>query len=68
MKPNWHSIRRRLSLNRNGGRSRREEDELIWWPPQSVLDLARLAVDSGGDPAAIHRILDPTVFPVSFFF
>ncbi|MED6120154.1 hypothetical protein PIB30_018362 [Stylosanthes scabra] len=36
-----------------------KEDRLIWWPPQPVLDLARLAVDSGGDPAAIHRLLDP---------
>jgi hypothetical protein len=39
---------------------------MIWWPPESVLELARLAVDSGGDPAAIHRLLDPTVIPVSY--
>uniref|UniRef100_A0A5B6YGC5 Uncharacterized protein n=1 Tax=Davidia involucrata TaxID=16924 RepID=A0A5B6YGC5_DAVIN len=45
-------------------RSRTEEDELIWWPPTPVMELARLAVDSGGDPGAIHRALDPTVIPV----
>ncbi|KAK6911588.1 hypothetical protein RJ641_023681 [Dillenia turbinata] len=39
-------------------------NELIWWPPESVLELARLALDSGGDPDAIHRALDPTVLPV----
>ncbi|KAL2566908.1 hypothetical protein AAZX31_19G219300 [Glycine max] len=43
--------------------SQREENELIWWPPEPVLELARLAVDSGGDPAAIHRLLDPTIIP-----
>ncbi|GAV83912.1 hypothetical protein CFOL_v3_27357 [Cephalotus follicularis] len=42
----------------------REENQLIWWPPEPVLDLARLAVDSGGDPHAIHRALDPTMIPV----
>ncbi|KAK7337745.1 hypothetical protein VNO77_18332 [Canavalia gladiata] len=46
------------------GPSRRVENELIWWPPEPVLELARLAVDSGGDPAAIHRALDPTIIPV----
>ncbi|KAG2278556.1 hypothetical protein Bca52824_061111 [Brassica carinata] len=51
------------------GRRRRfeeEEDEnsLVWWPPESILDLARLAVDSGGDPGSIHRALDPTMIPV----
>uniref|UniRef100_A0A2P2KP83 Uncharacterized protein LOC105125085 n=2 Tax=Rhizophora mucronata TaxID=61149 RepID=A0A2P2KP83_RHIMU len=40
------------------------ENELVWWPPEPVLDLARLAVDSGGDPDAIHRALDPTVLSV----
>lgn len=49
-------------------RRRRIEDELIWSPPASVLELARLAVDSGGDPGAIHGALDPTILPVSFFF
>ncbi|GJN10716.1 hypothetical protein PR202_ga28833 [Eleusine coracana subsp. coracana] len=28
------------------------------------MDLARLAVDSGGDPGAIHRALDPTMLSV----
>lgn len=42
----------------------RREDELIWWPPESVLELARLAFDSGGDPAAVHRALDPKLLPV----
>ncbi|KAJ8752516.1 hypothetical protein K2173_004804 [Erythroxylum novogranatense] len=41
-----------------------DENELIWRPPQPVLDLARLAFDSGGDPDAIHRALDPTILPV----
>ncbi|KAL5566377.1 hypothetical protein UlMin_029541 [Ulmus minor] len=56
--------RRSLRSKRYGGRSRREEDELVRWPPQPVLDLARLAVDSGGDSGAIHRVLDPTVIQV----
>ncbi|XP_015875026.3 uncharacterized protein LOC107411874 [Ziziphus jujuba] len=56
--------RRSLGFNGHGRRSRREEDELIWWPPQPVLELARLAFDSGGDPAAIHAALDPTIIPV----
>lgn len=60
---------RKLGLGRpkRTGPTRREENELIWRPPEPVLELARLAVDSGGDPAAIHRLLDPTVTPVSFF-
>lgn len=45
--------------------SRREkENQLIWWPPAPVLELARLAFDSGGDPDAIHRTLDPSIIPV----
>ncbi|KAF1892212.1 hypothetical protein Lal_00036573 [Lupinus albus] len=39
-------------------------NDFIWWPPESVLELARLAVDSGGDPAAIQRLLDPTIITV----
>jgi len=35
------------------------------WPPAPVMELARIAVDSGGDPGAIHRALDPTMLPVS---
>ncbi|XP_050225640.1 uncharacterized protein LOC126675101 isoform X2 [Mercurialis annua] len=45
-------------------RGEEEENELVWWPPEPVLELARLAVDSGGDPGAIHRALDPTPLPV----
>ncbi|XP_010938410.2 uncharacterized protein [Elaeis guineensis] len=41
-----------------------EFDEMVWWPPAPVMELARLAVDSGGDPGAIHRTLDPSVLPV----
>lgn len=37
---------------------------MVMWPPAPVMDLARLAVDSGGDPGAIHRALDPTMLPV----
>ncbi|XP_004302391.1 PREDICTED: uncharacterized protein LOC101309846 [Fragaria vesca subsp. vesca] len=55
--------RKFLTLKQKGQRGA-EEDELVWWPPQPVLDLARLAVDSGGDPAAIHRALDPTMITV----
>lgn len=63
----WFSHRRSLRSDRNGGRTTREEEEneLVWWPPRPVLELARLAVDSGGDPGAIHRALDPTIIPVS---
>uniref|UniRef100_A0A7N2R129 Uncharacterized protein n=2 Tax=Quercus lobata TaxID=97700 RepID=A0A7N2R129_QUELO len=54
-----------LGLARIGASDqKREVDELIWWPPEPVLELARLAVDSGGDPAAIQRALDPTVIAV----
>ncbi|XP_074312260.1 uncharacterized protein LOC141647819 isoform X1 [Silene latifolia] len=46
-------------------RQRREsDDERIWWPPSAVLELARLSVDSGADPDAIYRALDPTPIPV----
>uniref|UniRef100_J3MP05 Uncharacterized protein n=2 Tax=Oryza brachyantha TaxID=4533 RepID=J3MP05_ORYBR len=37
---------------------------MVMWPPAPVMELARLAVDSGGDPASIHRALDPTMLPV----
>ena len=57
-----------LGLARIGASDqKREVDELIWWPPEPVLELARLAVDSGGDPAAIQRALDPTMIAVSSF-
>ncbi len=57
-----------MGLAKIGATNQREEDELIWWPPEPVLELARLAIDSGGDPAAIQRALDPTIITVSFFF
>uniref|UniRef100_A0A8R7TDA9 Uncharacterized protein n=1 Tax=Triticum urartu TaxID=4572 RepID=A0A8R7TDA9_TRIUA len=41
-----------------------EADAMVMWPPAPVLELALLAVDSGGDPGAIHRLLDPTMLPV----
>ncbi|KAK8468696.1 hypothetical protein PHAVU_006G089700 [Phaseolus vulgaris] len=57
---------RKLGFGRSklAGSSWRKQNELIWWPPEAVLELARLAVDSGGDPDAIHRLLDPTIIPV----
>lgn len=45
-----------------------EENSLIWWPPESVLELARLAVDSGGDPGSIQRTLNPKMIPVCLQF
>ncbi|KAH0728437.1 hypothetical protein KY284_004302 [Solanum tuberosum] len=59
--PNRRSLSSKLSDDR---RSISEENELIWWPPAPVMELARLAVDSGGDTASIQRTLDPTVIPV----
>ncbi|XP_051147246.1 uncharacterized protein LOC127262558 [Andrographis paniculata] len=58
--------RRVLCSNSIVGSSRRgrEADELILSPPNSVLELARIAVDSGADPGAIQRALDPTIIPV----
>ncbi|KAI3906474.1 hypothetical protein MKX01_029089 [Papaver californicum] len=57
--------RRDLYDDRLGLRdARKSQNELIWSPPDSILELARLAVDSGGDPGCIHRALDPTVIPV----
>ncbi|XP_020212403.1 uncharacterized protein LOC109796950 isoform X1 [Cajanus cajan] len=55
---------RKLGLGLGLGPSRSKDNDLIWWPPEPVLELARLSVDSGGDPAAIHRLLDPTIIPV----
>ncbi|XVE89644.1 hypothetical protein DITRI_Ditri20bG0012300 [Diplodiscus trichospermus] len=59
--PDFKFLSSRRSLLKS---QRDEENELIWWPPEPVLELARLAVDSGGDPGSIHRALDPTVLPV----
>ncbi|XLR14268.1 hypothetical protein S83_042206, partial [Arachis hypogaea] len=47
-----------------GSNGREKDDCLIWWPPQPILDLARLAIDSGGDPSAIHCLLDPSIILV----
>lgn len=44
--------------------SKEEEDELVRWPSPPVMELARLTVDSGGNPAVIERSLDPTVVKV----
>nr|XP_027188104.1 uncharacterized protein LOC101497501 isoform X2 [Cicer arietinum] len=55
---------RKLGRAELTGPNRRYDNDMIWWPPEPVLELARLAVDSGGDPAAIHRLLDPTIIPV----
>ena len=52
-----------------GSSSRREkENQLIWWPPGPVIELARLAFDSGGDADSVHRALDPSIIPVSLGF
>lgn len=61
------SVKRRSMVGVIGQRREIEEDELIRWPPSSVLDLARLSFDYGGDPGVIHHALDPTIIPVSFF-
>uniref|UniRef100_A0A7N0U6J6 Uncharacterized protein n=2 Tax=Kalanchoe fedtschenkoi TaxID=63787 RepID=A0A7N0U6J6_KALFE len=55
--------RRVLQSFRKSGREE-EDDELVRWPPAPVMELARLAVDSGGDPAAVQRALDPTMLTV----
>lgn len=46
-------------------RRRQGANDMIWWPPESVVELAFLAIDSGGDPAVIQAALDPTPLPVS---
>ncbi|CAH2044527.1 unnamed protein product [Thlaspi arvense] len=59
------SLRTGLCSGKIERRSKSEEDNsLVWWPPEPVLELARLAVDSGGDPGAIQRTLDPKMLPV----
>lgn len=40
-------------------------DAKVWWPPHSVMEMARIAVDSGGDPSSLQRLLDPTMLQVS---
>ncbi|KAI8548079.1 hypothetical protein RHMOL_Rhmol07G0244600 [Rhododendron molle] len=59
------SLRRGLMSSKSiGNRSCGEVNELLWWPPEPVMELAHIAVDSGGDPGAIHRALHPTMIPV----
>ncbi|XP_027107760.1 uncharacterized protein [Coffea arabica] len=60
------NFRKSLSSDHSGRgvRDWERDNELIWWPPAPVMELARLAVDSGGDPGAIHRALDPTPIKV----
>lgn len=52
-------------MREGSGRGVEEENEAVWWPPVAVMELARIAVDSGGDVGAIQRALDPTMIPVS---
>ncbi|KAM7474070.1 hypothetical protein LguiB_021313 [Lonicera macranthoides] len=65
---NTRSLRRVLNSRPECKPGRREEEEvdnnLVWFPPAPVMELARIAVDSGGDAGAIHRALDPTIIPV----
>ncbi|XP_073135124.1 uncharacterized protein [Henckelia pumila] len=56
------SLSSKISFSSN--RSEEDIDYLILSPPEPVLELARLAVDSGADPGAIQRALDPTILPV----
>ncbi|CAI9283383.1 unnamed protein product [Lactuca saligna] len=37
------------------------QNELIWSPPAPMLEIARLAFDSGGDLGSIQGTLDPTM-------
>ncbi|KAL4556265.1 hypothetical protein LXL04_038911 [Taraxacum kok-saghyz] len=55
--------RRTLSSKRHTDADSRQ-NELVWSPPAPVLDIARLAFDSGGDPGSIQRTLDPTMINV----
>ncbi|KAG8390986.1 hypothetical protein BUALT_Bualt01G0140800 [Buddleja alternifolia] len=63
---NLQTTRRSLTTTTKLSLPRKEEDidDLILSPPPPVLELARLALDSGADPAAIHRALDPTIITV----
>lgn len=38
--------------------------KLIWWPPAPVMELARSAVEWGGDHSVIERALNSTHYPV----
>lgn len=39
-------------------------NKLIWWPPTSVMELARSAVEWGGDHSIVERALNSTHYPV----
>ncbi|KAI3752526.1 hypothetical protein L2E82_24560 [Cichorium intybus] len=55
----------RRTLNSNRRRDAESlQNELVWSPPAPVLEIARLAFDSGGDPGCIHSTLDPTMINV----
>ncbi|KAF9681561.1 hypothetical protein SADUNF_Sadunf05G0014500 [Salix dunnii] len=56
-----HVKQRRLSSKLQ---MRLKKNELIWWPPKPVLELARLAIESGGDPGSMHRALDYIILPL----
>ncbi|KAK1440461.1 hypothetical protein QVD17_06288 [Tagetes erecta] len=55
---------RRTLYSKRCSDSVNHENELVWSPPAPVLEIARLAFDSGGDPASIQRLLDPTMIYV----
>ncbi|KAK8946320.1 hypothetical protein KSP39_PZI006365 [Platanthera zijinensis] len=54
----------RLKISSKPRGKMEKENEMVWWPPLPVMELARLAVDFGGDPGIIQRALDPTLLPV----
>lgn len=54
------SNRRALSSSGKSDDGDRENvEDRVWFPPPPVMELARLVVDSGGDPDPVHRALDP---------
>ncbi|KAM7469772.1 hypothetical protein LguiA_007955 [Lonicera macranthoides] len=64
---NTRSLRRVLNSRpecKPGLREEEVDNNLVWFPPAPVMELARIAVDSGGDAGAIHRALDPTIIPI----
>ncbi|XP_071725526.1 uncharacterized protein [Rutidosis leptorrhynchoides] len=57
--------RRALNSKRQSAISQIDiENEAVWSPPEPVLEIARLAFDSGGDPASIQRTIDPSIINV----
>ncbi|KAK8960502.1 hypothetical protein KSP40_PGU005687 [Platanthera guangdongensis] len=53
----------RLKISSKPRRKMEKENEMVWWPPLPVMELASLAVDFGGYPGIIQRALDPTLLP-----